>query len=390
MYKILTLNHIAKSGLETFDPKKYQIGPEITNPDAIIVRSFDLHNYTIPESAQVIGRAGAGVNNIPIASLTQRGIPVFNTPGANANAVKELVITAILLACRNICPAWDYVKQLQGDAKSMHEQVEKQKKQFSGFELPGKTLGIIGLGHIGVSVANTALDLGMKVIGYDPAITVKNAWQLSASVQQAEHLQEVFAHADFITLHVPFTKNTENFIQAKQLQQMKKGAVLLNFSRDGIVHHKDLLQAIESGQLRNYVCDFPDPLFNNHPHIICLPHLGASTQEAEENCAVMVAQQIQHYLEDGRIKNAVNFPEVHMPRTAGSRLAIVNENVPKMVAQISTVLSDANINILDLINKSQGEVAYNLIDTNTPMSEMLIKEIAQIPGVLKVREIPHF
>lgn len=387
MYKILTLNSISRSGLEILEEQNYHVGPDIKNPDAILLRSFDLHDYDIPESVQVIGRAGAGVNNIPVGAMTVRGIPVLNTPGANANAVKELVITGMLLACRNICPAWDYVRHLEGDAHTIETEVEKNKKKFSGFELPGKTLGVIGLGHIGVSVANTALHLGMKVIGYDPAITVRNAWNLSASVSQAEHLHEVLAHSDFISLHVPFSEKTKNLIQAKQFEQMKTGAVLLNFARDGIVNSQDLLEAIEKHQLHTYVCDFPNPLFKNNAHIICLPHLGASTREAEDNCARMVAEQVLHFLNEGSIKNSVNFPEVKMPGTEGSRLAIVNNNIPKMVAQISTILSEANLNIIDLINKSHGDIAYNLIDTDTHVSSDLLQKLSAIHGVIRVRKL---
>lgn len=387
MYRILTLNHLAKVGLQAFNSENYQIGPQIENPDGIILRSFNMHNYQLPSSVQVIGRAGIGVNNIPVEDMTQHGIPVMNTPGANANAVKELVITGMLLACRNICPAWDYVRQIKGNDDEIEQEIEKNKKRFSGFELPGKTLGVIGLGNIGVKVANVARNLGMKVIGYDPDITVHNAWGLRSSVIQAEQLEEALINTDFVTLHVPFNMHTKHLINAKCLHSMKSGAVLLNFARDGIVDNQALLNALNAGKISKYVCDFPNHLFKTHPNVICLPHLGASTKEAEENCAIMIAQQLQNYLENGHIRNAVNFPSVKMPRTVGNRLAIVNANVPKMVAQISAVLSDAGINIIDMINKSQGNIAYTLIDINAIITEELLKRIHSIHGVIRARKV---
>lgn len=388
MFKIQTLNNIAAIGLNEFDKKKYSLSNHFETPDGIILRSYNMHDLDVSESVVVVGRAGVGTNNIPVNKMTGRGIPVLNTPGANANAVKELVITGMLLACRNICSAWDYARHLQGDDKSLKEQVEKNKKQFSGFELPNKTIGVIGLGNIGVKVANAARYLGMNVIGYDPAITVKNAWELRSSVQQAEKLEEVLAHSDFVSLHVPLIEATKNLINAKNLRLMKKGAVLLNLAREEIVDNEALFSALEEAHLRTYVCDFPSNQFKNHPNVICLPHLGASTKEAEENCAIMVAQQVQDYLENGHIHHSVNFPTVKMTRTEGYRLAVVNRNVPNMVAQISTALSNANINIIDMINKSRDNIAYTLLDINKNVTNELLAAMLKIDGVIQARKIP--
>ena len=387
MYKVKTLNNIAAIGLDEFDTKKYDVSPDIKNPDAIILRSFNMHGMDIPTSVQAVGRAGAGTNNIPIEKLTKLGIPVFNTPGANANAVKELVITGMLLACRNICPAWDYARNIEGDDTSVKEQVEKNKKNFSGFELPGKTLGVIGLGNIGVKVANAARYLGMNVIGYDPAMTVKNAWELRSSVQQAEKIEEVFAQSDFITLHLPLIEQTKNLINAARFKAMKEGVILLNLARDGIVDNNALETALNENKVRAYVCDFPSNQFKHHSKVICLPHLGASTKEAEENCAVMIAKQVQSYLGDGHIQYSVNFPSVKMSRTEGYRLAIINENIPNMVAQISTVLSDANINIIDMINKSRETIAYTLLDVNKAIDDELLRKMMGVNGIIRARKV---
>lgn len=387
MYHILTLNNIAAAGIAEFDAQKYQVSLETAQPDAIIVRSFNLHQYAVPNSVAVIGRAGVGVNTIPIEKMTERGIPVLNTPGANANAVKELVITGMLLACRNICQAWDFARHLEGDDAQLTAHVEKNKKQFAGFELPGKTIAIIGLGSVGVKVANAAVDLDMKVIGYDPAITVRHAWELDSAVMQADSLEEAISHADFVSVHVPLNPHTEHLINAKRIATMKKGVILLNFARDRIVATEALFAALQTKQVRNYVCDFPNNLFQQHPQVICLPHLGASTKEAEENCAIMIAKHIQHYLEQGHIKYSVNFPDIKLPRTEGYRLAVINKNVPKMVAQISQVLSDANINIIDMINKSKGDIAYTLIDVNQKITMHLLKQLMAINGVIRARAI---
>ncbi len=386
-YKVLKLNKIAEKGLAEFNPKQYSISEDEKQPNAILVRSSQLHDMQIPSSVEVVGRAGVGVNNIPVSAFTDIGVPVLNAPGANANAVKELVITGMLLAARHICRAWNYARQLTGDDASLHAEVEKNKKNFSGMELPNRTLGIIGLGNIGVKVANAALGLGMKVTGFDNSITVQNAWKLSSSVSQAHSLTEVCKHADFITLHIPLLDSTRNLINAKLLRQMKPGVVILNFARDGIINNQDLNQALEDGQVSSYVCDFPNEMFQNNPSVIALPHLGASTVEAEENCAVMVAQNIQAYLEDGVIRNSVNFPNVSMPRTEGHRLSIANRNVPNIIAQITTVLSENNINIIDMINKSREDIAYNLLDVESEVTDDILHAIRAIEGVIRARKL---
>ncbi len=388
MFRILTLNNISPKGLNRFDREHFHVGDDLQDPDAIICRSYDLHHYEIPESVQIVGRAGAGVNNIPVSKLTELGIPVLNTPGANANAVKELVITGLLLASRNICDAWDFSRRLEGDEETINKVVEKNKKQFSGFELPGKIISVVGLGHIGVQVANAAVALGMTVIGFDPSITVRNAWELSSEVKRADTLEEALMIADFVTLHVPLIPETMDLINLKRLYLMQKNSILLNFAREGIVNNEDLLLALNEGRIHKYICDFPHPHFLKNPKIVCLPHLGASTSEAEENCAIMVADQVQAFLQEGHIVNSVNFPPVKMPRTGGYRLAIVNANVPKMVAQISTILSEQNLNIADMINKSKDQIAYTLIDSDQPISEELISKLKVINGVIRVRALP--
>lgn len=386
-YKILTLNSIAAKGLQVFDRKLYQISDAEDSPDAILVRSANLHDKPIPNSVKVIGRAGAGVNNIPIDAYSALGIPVLNAPGANANAVKELVITGMLLASRNICRAWDYTRQLQGDDHELDLQVEKNKKNFLGSELPEKTLAVIGLGNIGVQVANAALNLGMKVIGFDQNITVENAWKLSSKVNRALSLAEAVAKADFISLHVPLMESTENLVSHKLLNLMKSGVVLLNFSRAGIVNNEELVKALEDKKVSHYVCDFPSRLLQNNPNVIALPHLGASTVEAEENCAVMVAKNIQHYLADGTIHYSVNFPNVNLPRSEGYRLTVANRNVPNIIAQITGALSEQNINILDMINKSRDEIAYNILDVDVEPSAATLSHIQAINGVLRARKL---
>jgi D-3-phosphoglycerate dehydrogenase len=340
----------------------------------------------LPASLLAVGRAGAGVNNIPVAALSARGIPVFNTPGANANAVKELVIAGLLLAARNICQAWAYTRALEGDAQTVEHAVEAGKKQFAGFELPGRTLGVVGLGAIGRQVANAALALGMKVVGYDPGITVEGAWLLSAQVQRAASVEAVFAQADFITFHVPLNDHTRGLANADTLRLARPGLTVLNFARAGIVDTDAVAAALETGQVHFYVSDFPKPGLLNHPRVIALPHLGASTAEAEENCAVMVADQVRDYIENGNITNAVNFPWVVMPRAEGAvRLAVVNANVPNMVGQITTALAEAGLNIIDMINKSRGELAYTLVDVDRPLPAQLLAKIRAIAGVLAVR-----
>lgn len=387
MFKVLTYNNIATVGLERFPRETYEIASEIQHPDAIMLRSFDLHGVPVPESLKAVGRAGAGVNNIPVTEYTQRGIPVFNAPGANANAVKELAIAGMLLAARNICPAWAYARGLEGDDKALHSQVEKGKKQFAGFELSGKTLAVLGLGAIGVRVANAAMDLGMNVVGFDPQLTVESAWQLSSLAKRAGSIDDLICRADLVTLHVPLNDHTRHVINAARLDFMKKGAVLINFSREKVVDEEAVLAALDSGQLAAYVCDFPSRNLLGHDKVIALPHLGASTAEAEDNCAIMVADQLRDFLENGNIRNSVNMPEVVVPRSQGARLCIVNENVPNMVGQITGALADANLNILDLVNKSRENVAYTLVDLNTGVPEDTLQRIRSIAGVLSARVI---
>jgi len=385
MFKILTLNNISLAGLERLPRDKYEVASEIQHPDAILVRSAKMHDMELPPTVRAVGRAGAGVNNIPVPKYSALGIPVFNAPGANANAVKELVIAGMLLACRNICQAWDFSRNQQGEDAAINKQVEAGKKNFVGFELPGRTLGVIGLGAIGVQVCNAALALGMKAVGYDPDITVQRAWQLSSDVQQAANIDDLLSRCDFVTFHVPLIDATRHMINAERLKNMKTGVVLLNFARDGIIDDAAVCAALDSGKVYAYVCDFPSNLLKNHPRVVTLPHLGASTEEAEVNCAVMVADQVRDYLENGNIHNSVNFPEVNMPRTEGQRLAVANANVPNMLGQISTTLAQANLNILDMLNKSRGELAYTLVDVEGQIPISVVDKIAAIKGVLSVR-----
>jgi D-3-phosphoglycerate dehydrogenase len=388
MYKILTLNNISVAGLERLPRERYEIASEIQHPDGILVRSHKMHDMDIPASLKAVGRAGAGVNNIPVDKMSARGIPVFNAPGANANAVKELVIASMLIACRNICAAWEFSRNLEGDDASIDKQTEAGKKNYAGFELPGRTLGVVGLGAIGREVANAAIALGMKVIGFDPGITVEGAWRLSSSVQKAASFDEMVSKADFITFHVPLIDATRNMLNAERLRNAKKGLVVLNFARKGIVDDEAMVAAIDNGKVYGYVCDFPTNLLKQHPRVITLPHLGASTQEAEDNCAVMVAEQVRDYLENGNVVNSVNFPEVVMGRSEGTyRLTVVNSNVPNMLSQISTDLGKAGLNIVDMLNKSRGELAYTVVDVDRPVPESVAREIATISGVLAVRVI---
>lgn len=389
MYKIQTLNNISIKGLDRLPRERYEIASEIGHPDAILVRSAKMHDMPVPDTVKAIGRAGAGVNNIPVDAMTKRGVVVFNAPGANANAVKELVLAGMLLAARNIPQAWDFARNQQGDDATLDKAVEAGKKNYVGFELPGRTLGVIGLGAIGVLVANAARALGMNVIGYDPQITVSRAWQLSSDVQQAHSVDEVMSHAQFVTVHVPLIEATRGLINADRLQSMPENGVILNFSRSGIVDDEAVVAALNEGRLWAYVCDFPKNLTKNHPRVITLPHLGASTAEAEENCAVMVADQLRDFLENGNIRNSVNFPEVVMPRAnRGQRLAIANANVPNMLGQISAALGEASLNIEDMYNKSRGDVAYTLVDVEGMVPETAVDRIRAIEGVLNVRVIP--
>jgi D-3-phosphoglycerate dehydrogenase len=361
------------------------VASEITHPDAILLRSHKMHDMQIPDTVKAIGRAGAGVNNIPVDRMTEQGVPVFNAPGANANAVKELVLAGMLMACRNLGQAWNFARGLQGDDGEISKAVEAGKKNFVGFELPGRTLGVVGLGAIGVRVANAARSLGMNVIAYEPAMTVQAAWKLSSDVQQAISVDDLLSKADFVTFHVPLVESTKNMINAERIKLMKQNAVILNFSRNGIVNDEDVVKALDQDQLYGYVCDFPSNLLKDHERCITLPHLGASTKEAEENCAIMVAEQVREYLENGNITNSVNFPEINLPRNGGYRIAIVNSNVPNMVGQISTDLAEANLNIIDLLNKSREEIAVTLLDVDQPPSAETLERIEAIEGVLSVR-----
>ena len=387
MHKILTLNNISVAGLERLPRQHYEVASEIQHPDAILLRSANMHDMALPESLQAVGRAGAGVNNIPVAKLSRLGIPVFNAPGANANAVKELVVAGMLLACRNICQAWDFARNLEGDDSEIHRQVEAGKKYFVGFELPGRTLGVIGLGAIGVQVANAALAQGMKVIGYDPDITVQRAWQMSSDVEQASSVDDLLTRSDFVTFHVPLVEATRKLINAERLLRMKEGVTLLNFARHGIVDDDAIAEALDSGKVYAYICDFPNNRLKDHRRAITLPHIGASTRQAEENCAIMVADQVRDYLENGNVFNSVNFPEVTMGRNGGFRLTVVNENVPNMLGQISTKLAQSGLNIVDMLNRSNGDLAYTVVDVDSDVSEQCIAEIASIDGVLKVRTL---
>ena len=387
MYKVLTLNNIAVEGLRRLPRERYEVASEIAHPDAILLRSHNMHDMEIPETVAAVGRAGAGTNNIPCDALAHRGVPVFNAPGANANAVKELTIAGMLLGARNLCDAREYVKTLDDSGEGLKKKVESGKKQFVGFELPGKTLGVIGLGAIGVEVANAALELGMKVVGYDPAITVRSAWQLSSGVEQEETLDQLFQHADFVTCHVPLIDATRAIVNADRIALMNDGAVLINFARGGIVDDEAAVAALDSGKLHAYVTDFPTTALIDHPKVIALPHLGASTGEAEENCAIMVAENVKDYLENGNVRHSVNFPEARLSRLDAWRITIANANVPNMVGQISTCLAKAGLNIEDLLNKSVGDLAYTIVDVNGEPSEALLQELRDIDGVLALRNL---
>ncbi len=385
MFKILTLNNISATGLDRLPRNNYEIASEIVYPDAVLLRSFKMHDMDIPETLKAVGRAGAGVNNIPVEKLTGMGIPVFNTPGANANAVKELVVSALLMASRNLIQAWDYARNLEGDDATIAKAVEAGKKKYVGIELPGRTLGVVGLGAIGGQIANAVIALGMKVIGYDPTVTIQHAWQLSAEVERALSFEELLSEADYITFHVPLIKETKNMLNADRIKHMKENAIVLNFARGGIVDDAAVIKALDEGKLYAYINDFPTNEHKNHPRVVSLPHLGASTLEAEENCAVMVADQMRDYLENGNITNSVNFPDMKMPRAGASRIAVSNSNVPTMVGQITSVLADSGINIVDMLNKSRGDVAYNLLDLETEVEDDVANKIKAIKGVLAVR-----
>ena len=387
MYKILTLNNIAVAGLRRLPRERFEVASEIAHPDAVILRSYNMHDMDIPETVVAVGRAGAGTNNIPVEAMAARGVPVFNAPGANANAVKELAIAGLLLAARNICAAREYAKGLTETGDALNKAVEAGKKQFVGFELPGKTLGVIGLGAIGVQVANAALELGMKVVGFDPAMTVRRALQLSPGVEHSDTLDQLFQRADAITVHVPLIDATRNLVNRDRLALMNKGGTIINFARGGIVDNEAALAALDSEQLHAYVSDFPTPELLAHPKVVALPHLGASTGEAEENCAIMVAENVKDYLENGNIRFSVNFPECRLPRMDAYRITIANANVPNMVGQISTCLGDAGLNIEDLLNKSIGNLAYTIVDVNEPVTDEIESRLRSIDGVLTLRNL---
>jgi D-3-phosphoglycerate dehydrogenase len=387
-YSILTLNQISAQGLDRFPKERYQVGAGLDAPDAILVRSHDLHTMAIPRSVKAIARAGAGTNNIPVAALSQRGVPVFNAPGANANAVKELVLTALLMSARHVVPALDFVRALPLDAPDYEARVEAGKKAFAGIELPNRTLGLLGLGAVGGLVAETALKLGMNVLGYDPEITVEAAWRLPSSVRKAHSIEEVLRQSEFVSLHLPLLPATRGLIEAQRLACMPPGAVLLNFARDAIVDAPAVAAALRSGRLGGYFCDFPSPALVPERGVVALPHLGASTVEAEDLSAVMVVDQLRAYLEQGSIANAVNFPSVEMARESEHRIAIANANVPNMLGQISTTLAQAGLNIHNMVNKSRGEMAYTLVDVDSPVEPRVLDKLASIEGVLTVRAIP--
>ncbi|MDR0439919.1 MAG: phosphoglycerate dehydrogenase [Candidatus Accumulibacter sp.] len=386
-YRIKTLNAISKQGLSRL-PDDYVVGGDVNEPDAILVRSTDMRKLEIPASLLAVGRAGAGVNNIPVQAMSEKGIVVFNTPGANANAVKELVLAGMLMGVRNIAPALSFAANLQGDDERLGKQVEAEKKQFVGRELRGGTLGIVGLGAIGSLLAEAALALGMKVIGIDPELTVDAAWRLPSQVKKAASVEELLKHSDFVSLHIPLLPSTRHLIDAERVKIMKNGSVLLNFSREGIVDTQAVIDGLNAGRLHAYLCDFPVNLLRQHPRAVALPHLGASTREAEENCAIMAAGQLADYLQNGNILNSVNFPNISMPRGSRYRLAIANANVPNMLGQISTALAGAGLNINNMVNKSRGELAFTLVDVENEISQAVIGQLEGIQGVLRVRYLP--
>ncbi|MDX2507847.1 MAG: phosphoglycerate dehydrogenase [Gammaproteobacteria bacterium] len=388
MNKILTLNNISVAGLEKFPRESYEIASEIQHPEAILLRSFKMHDMQIPDSLLAVGRAGTGVNNIPIDKMSARGIPVFNAPGANANAVKELVLAGMLMSARHIGPAWEFAKSQEGTDEQISKAVEAGKKSFGGFELPGKTLGVVGLGAIGRAVAKVAEDLGMNVIGFDPGLTVEGAWKISSSVKQAASFDAMLPEVDFISFHVPLIDVTKNMLNAERIKLMKKGATVLNFARGGIIDDEAMAEALTSGNLYGYVNDFANNTLKNVPNVITLPHLGASTQDAEDNCAVIVSENVRDYLENGNIKLSVNFPQVNMPMAADShRVTIANSNEPNMLGQISSTLAEAGLNIVDMVNKSKGDLAYTIVDVNNALSDQVIEALSGIDGVLAVRAL---
>ncbi|MDU0349393.1 phosphoglycerate dehydrogenase [Actinomyces sp. MRS3W] len=390
-FRIQTLNAISGAGLSRFPDDRYDVGGNVTEPHALLVRSAKLHDVPIPDSVMAIARAGAGTNNIPVDAMTRRGVPVFNTPGANANAVKELVLAGLFIASRNLIPAARFAHELEGDDAEIARAVEAGKKQFVGFELPGRTLGVIGLGAVGVQVANAALGLGLNVVGFDPGISVEHAWHLSAEVERAESMEEVFRRADILTVHVPLIESTRGLVSTQRVALMKETAVLLNFARAEIVDEAAVVAALDEGTLGGYVCDFPSTAVHKHPKCISLPHLGASTKEAERNCAVMAVDELRGFLEDGQVHNSVNFPEAVLPREPGTRrLVIVNQNVPNMVGQVSTLVAERGQNIANLLNRSRGDLAVTLVDVEGELDDSVLDEVRAIEGVLSARALEPF
>jgi D-3-phosphoglycerate dehydrogenase len=387
MFRIQTLNNISRNGLDRLPANLYRVANDIAEADAVLVRSADMHETPIASSVKAVARAGAGVNNIPVAELSSRGIPVFNAPGANANAVKELVVAGMLLAARNLADALGFVRDL-GSNDDLHRRVEAEKKRFVGSELSGKVLGVVGLGAIGVKVANAAYALGMRVLGFDPHMTVEGAWQLSSDVAKAGSLSELFAASDYITFHVPLNDRTRGIFGAAALASVRHGVVLLNFAREGVVDATTLREGLASGRVGRYVSDFPEADLLGNPRVIALPHLGASTGEAEENCAVMVVDQLRDFLEHGNIRHSVNFPETRMARSGTARICIANRNRPNMIGQLSHVLGDGGVNIAQMHNASRADLAYTLVDADSPVPDSLVAAISAIDGILSVRVIP--
>lgn len=385
MYKILALNNISQLGLDRLPSADYQVSEDEASPDAILLRSFKMHDMELPTTLKAVGRAGAGVNNIPLDKMSKAGIPVFNAPGANANAVKELLIGSLFLAARNLSQAVQYTDGLQGDDAELSKLVEAGKKKFGGYELPGKTIGVVGLGAIGRMVANSCNDLGMRVIGFDPGLTVDGAWQLSADVERANSVDEILPNVDFLTVHVPLIDATRDLINAGNVGKLRESAVVINLARGGIINDEAVCAALDAEKLGCYVTDFPTNRTKKSAKVIGLPHLGASTGEAEDNCAIMVADQVKQYLETGNIKNSVNFPNVSMPRGSDHRLVVCNANVPNMVGQISTIMADANLNIHDMINQSRGDIAYTIVDLDSEIPLSALEKIKQLDGIMIAR-----
>jgi D-3-phosphoglycerate dehydrogenase / 2-oxoglutarate reductase len=385
MFRIQTFNNIAVRGLDRFPREQYEVASGLTDPDAIMLRSHNLHQTPIPDSVTAVGRAGSGVNNIPVEALSARGVAVFNAPGANANAVKELVVAGMLLAARNLIPAAEYLRGLDASDPEFMKRVEDGKKRFVGFELPGRTLGVIGLGAIGVKIANAARALGMKVVGYDPKITVESAWRLEADVERAGTVDAVVTRADVVTFHVPLNDQTRKILDATRVRSLKPGAIVINLAREGVVDDAAICTALDEGRIHAFVTDFPTPALVGHPRVITLPHLGASTVESEENCAMMIADQLRDYLENGNVRNAVNLPTLSLDRKGDTRLAIVNRNLPDRVGQISRALGQKDVNIVHMVNESRGDLAYTLLDVEGPIDAGTAEAIAAIDGVLRAR-----